>query len=161
MTGYFCWLPDRDTQRTKSVSELIPCFYIYSNRNKAILFGEKPSLIPSNKAPSEREWQSFQNKSTPKNPILEAYKYVDYIEGHPGSTYQDLADHYNISRARVCQMVSLIKKLPQEITDYFLDESNSKSFESITERRLRPITLLASDKDKIKKFNEIRIKFIR
>jgi hypothetical protein len=74
-----------------------------------------------------------------------------------GATYQDLANRYNISKARVCQMVALIKKLPQEIIDFLSD--SSKNIEFFTERRLRPLTHLVSDREKIKKFNEIKKKF--
>jgi len=122
-----------------------------------IIFGEKPEFILPNKVPSGKEWQSYQNKSTPKNPILEAYKYIDFLKDHPGATYQDLANRYNISKARVCQMVALIKKLPQEIIDFLSD--SSKNIEFFTERRLRPLTHLVSDREKIKKFNEIKKKF--
>ena len=52
-------------------------------------------------------------------------------------------------------MIALVKKLPQEIIDYFYKEDNSENLRKTTERKLRPLTLLESDEEKIKGFMEI------
>ena len=91
-----------------------------------------------------------------KNPILEAYNYIEYLESHPNITYQNVAEKFNISKARVSQMIALVKKLPQEIIDYLLNKEERLNLNYFTERKLRPLTLLASDDDKINKFNEMK-----
>ena len=53
-------------------------------------------------------------------------------------------------------MQSFVKKLPQEIIDYFLYENEHLNLNYFTERKLRPLTLLASDDDKLRKFYEMQ-----
>ena len=53
-------------------------------------------------------------------------------------------------------MIALCKRLPAEITDYLINTDESEILKHFTERKLRPVTLLASDEDKIKKFYEMR-----
>lgn len=153
------WLPDSNTQRTKTcktITELIPCYYRYNKKKKILCKGEKPDFIPVNKILSQKKWHSHLRKTKKKNPILEAYKYLECLEQFPGSTYRDVAEKYNISKARISQMIALVKKLPQEIIDYFTSKENPKNFSYFTERKLRPLTLMKSDEAKIKKFGEIK-----
>ena len=123
---------------------------------KALFKGEIPAFLPENKVVSQREFQSLQYHSNKKNPIQEAYKFLEYLETYPNSTYQDLADEFNISKARVCQMIALVKKLPKEIIDYLSNINDSKSISYFTERKLRPLTMMDSDMAKIEKFKEIK-----
>ena len=58
--------------------------------------------------------------------------------------------------SRVYQMIALCKRLPPEITDYLINTDEPEILKHFTERKLRPLTLLASDEDKIKKFDEMR-----
>lgn len=153
------WLPDYNTQRTKSsntVIELIPCFFRYKDKNQILYTGEKPDFIPLNKIPSQKEWNSNLAKIKKKNPIIEAYRYLEYLENNPGLTYRDVAEKFDISRPRVSQMVALVKKLPQEIIDYFVNNEKEMDFSYFTERKLRPLTLLKSDEEKIERFMEMR-----
>ena len=53
-------------------------------------------------------------------------------------------------------MIALYKRLPAEITDFLMNVDESKILKHFTERKLRPLTLLASDEDKIKRFYEMR-----
>ncbi len=53
-------------------------------------------------------------------------------------------------------MIALCKRLPPEITEYLVNTDESEILKHFTERKLRPLTLLASDEDKIKKFYEMR-----
>ena len=71
-------------------------------------------------------------------------QFVQYLKDHPESIYDDIAGMSGVSKARVSQMIALIKRLPDEIVDYF------------PERRLRPLTLMATDGEKINRFNEMR-----
>jgi len=51
------WLPSPYTQRTKSVSELIICFFIYRNKQKLLVKGEKPAQFATNRAITQRDWE--------------------------------------------------------------------------------------------------------
>ncbi len=89
------------------------------------------------------------------NPILLSMQFVEYLERNPGSTYDDLGDKFQISKARVCQIIALVKKLPGEIMNYLLtaDDTDMAYF---TERKLRELTTLETDIEKINRFNEIK-----
>lgn len=52
-------------------------------------------------------------------------------------------------------MIALIKKLPNEIIEYFTDKNHPANLEYFTERRLRPLTLLKTDKAKTEGFREM------
>ncbi|GAB6910168.1 hypothetical protein JCM12296A_60250 [Desulfosarcina cetonica] len=53
-------------------------------------------------------------------------------------------------------MIALCKRLPKEITDYLLDIDDPETLKFFTERRLRPLTLIADDDEKINRFNEMK-----
>jgi hypothetical protein len=153
------WLPDGNTQRTKTaktVTELITCYYRYKKKNRILCKGEKPDFIPANKIYTQKEWRSHIRQSKRKNPILEGYKYLQYLENTPNSTYRDVAEKFNISKARVSQMIALVIKLPQEIIDYLTNKDEKPDLCYFTERKLRPLTLLESNEAKIEKFNEMK-----
>lgn len=112
---------DSSTQRKKSsktVSEIIHCYYRFINKRKALCAGKNPDCIKSKKAITKREWHSSLNKARKKNPFLEAQVYLDYLNSDPSFLYRDVAENFEVSKARVSQMIAL-NKLPQEILDYF------------------------------------------
>ncbi|MFC1560883.1 hypothetical protein ACFL4V_00230 [Candidatus Latescibacterota bacterium] len=53
-------------------------------------------------------------------------------------------------------MIALVERLPQEITDSFSDMADPKSISYFTERKLRPLTLIKSDEEKIERFREMK-----
>ena len=53
-------------------------------------------------------------------------------------------------------MIALCRKLPSEITDFFLNKDEPEILKNFTERKLRPLTLMATDDDKIRKFAEMK-----
>lgn len=151
------WLPKSSTKRTKSVSEIIPCYYIYNHKKQALLKGQKSANFPANKAITQKDWKrSIRQKRKLKNPVRTGFEFVAYLDKNPNATYDDLSVEAGITKARVCQMIALYKRLPAEITDFLMNVDESKILKHFTERKLRPLTLLASDEDKIKKFYEMR-----
>ncbi len=54
-------------------------------------------------------------------------------------------------------MVALHNKLPAPITDYLMNTDEPEVLKYFIEMRLRPLTLLASDDDKLRKFNEMKV----
>ncbi|BBO78532.1 hypothetical protein DSCW_59490 [Desulfosarcina widdelii] len=51
--------------------------------------------------------------------------------------------------------VDICKRLPSEITDYLMNIDDPETLKFFTERRLRPLTLMATDDDKITRFKEM------
>ena len=149
------WLPSTSTQPkscVKTVAEIIPCYFKYFNNQKRLFTGKKSSNFPLNKAITERAWKSAQKKSSWKKPIKEGQKYLACLNSDPKFRYQNVADEFGVSKARVSQMIALIRKLPKEILDYFFMENNSDAIKCFSERKLRPLILMDSDKEKIKFF---------
>ena len=90
------------------------------------------------------------------NPVRIGFEFVEYLNKNPNATYDDLSVEAGITKARVCQMIALCKRLPPQIGDYLINTDGPEILKHFTERKLRPLTLLASDEDKIKKFYEMR-----
>ena len=151
------WLPGSSTQRTKSVSEIIHCYYIYNHKKQVLSKGKKPATFPANKAITQKDSKrSLRQKRKLTNPVRTGFEFVEYLNKNPVATYDDLSVDAGITKARVCQMIALCKRLPPEITDYLINTDEPEILKHFTERRLRPLTLLESDEDKIKKFDEMK-----
>ena len=118
--------------------------------------GQKPAIFPSNKAIAHKNWkQSLRKERGPSNQVRTGFQFVEYLDDNPNATYDDLAADAGVTKARVCQMIALCKRLPTKITEFLMDTHEPEILKYFTERRLRPLTLLASDDDKIKKFDEM------
>ena len=83
-------------------------------------------------------------------------EFVEYLNKNPNATYDDLSVDAGITKARVCQMIALYKRLPADITNFLINVNEPKILKHFTERRLRPLTLMDSDDEKIKEFMVIR-----
>ena len=51
-------------------------------------------------------------------PVRTGFEFVEYLDKNPNATYDDLSLDAGITKARVCQMIALCKRLPPEITDW-------------------------------------------
>ena len=122
------------------------------NRNKVLQRGEKPDNIASDKPITKREWTSASRKSSWKNPIKEGEKYLDCLTNNLDFKHRDVAEKFGVSKARVSQMIALVKKLPQEIINSFYNKDNLGNLRNFTERKLRPLTFLESDEKKMEEF---------
>lgn len=94
------------------------------------------------------------------NPIKVGFQFAQYLTDHPESTYDDLAGISGVSKARVCHMIALYKRLPDQITDYLMNTDEPEILKYFTERRLRPLTLLESNDEKINRFDEMRMSLV-
>jgi hypothetical protein len=97
----------------------------------------------------------LRKEREPSNPVRTGFQFVEYLNDNPNATYDDLAAEAGVTKARVCQMIAICKRLPTKITEFLMDTHEPEILKYFTERRLRPLTLLASDDDKIKKFDEM------
>jgi hypothetical protein len=150
-------VPSSSTRRTNTVAEIIPCFYIYNHKKQVLSKGQKPATFPANKAVTQKDRKrSIRQKRELTNPVRTGFEFVEYLNKNPSATYDDLSIDAGITKARVCQMIALCRRLPPEITEYLINTDESEILKHFTERKLRPLTLLASDEDKIKKFYEMR-----
>lgn len=91
-----------------------------------------------------------------KNPVLEGQRYLNLHLSGDYPTYETIAKKFGVSRARICQMIALAKNLPDEITGLFSDSKYLTRLHHITERKLRPLTLMKSNSEKIKAFEKLR-----
>ena len=138
------------------MAELIPFYYRYNNRKKVLQRGQKSALFSANNAITQKNWQrSLPQERGPSNPVRAGFRFVEYLNDNPNATYDDLAADAGVTKARVCQMIALCKRLPTEITEFLMDTHEPEILKYFTERRLRPLTQLASNEDKIKKFDEM------
>ena len=119
---------------------------------KALCKGEKGKSIPKDKILGQREWHRYLTQAKKKNPVLEGYKYLECLQESSDSTYGIVAEKFNTSKARVCQMIALVIRLPKEIIDFLVSQDDPQSLSYFTERKLRPLTLLESDEEKVMRF---------
>lgn len=117
--------------------------------------GEKPDWLPVGEIPAQRQWQERQRWHEKPNAIEEACAYLDCLESVPNGTYTDVAESFGVTKTRVCQMLALLKKLPPEITDAIACTEDDRFRAFFTERRLRALTVLPEDGDKLKQFAEL------
>ena len=85
----------------------------------------------------------------------EARRYQEYLERKDINTKAEIEEIFGVSRARVTQYLNLLK-LPKSIIQ-FLDKikENDEFKKYLTERKLRPLTLIDNKNKCIEKFNEI------
>jgi hypothetical protein len=130
---------------------------MYSRKKRRFVKGEKPVQFAPNRAVKQEEWeQSLLPEKEYPNPIKVGFQFVQYLKDHPDSTYDELADMSGVSKARICQMVALHNRPPAPITDYLMNVDEPEILKHFTERKLRPLTLLASDDDKLRKFDKLK-----
>ncbi|MFH1970585.1 MAG: hypothetical protein ABIJ53_09745 [Verrucomicrobiota bacterium] len=73
-------------------------------------------------------------------------------------TYAQAAEIVGVCRGRVFQLVSLVTRLPKEITDFLAANKDPVIRGYFSERRLRPLTLMEYDEQKIKRFRAMLAK---
>jgi hypothetical protein len=122
-----------------------------------LIQGEKPVAFSANKAIMIRDWEHyFRPQKEYPNPKKVGFQFAQYLRDHPDWTYDDLSAIAGVSKTRVCQMVALYNRLPARITEYLMNIDEPEILKHFTERRLRPLTLLASDEYKIKQFDKMK-----
>lgn len=71
------------------------------------------------------------------------------------STYAQAAEILGVSRQRVCQLVSLVTKLPEEIKEFLARNDDPAVTRFFTERRLRPLTQMVEHDDQVTCFRDL------
>jgi hypothetical protein len=129
---------------------------MYNNRKKVLKKGRKAAIFPTDKAITQKDWTRFLRQEPElTNAVQTGVRFVEYLNQNPNATYDELAADAGLTRARVCQMIALCRRLPTEITDFLMDTDDPETLKFFTERRLRPLTFKATEDEKINRFNEI------
>lgn len=89
---------------------------------------------------------------------MKGLQWLRLFENESIRTYAQAAEIVGVSRIRMFQLVSLITRLPREITDFLAANKDPVIRAHFSERRLRPLTLLESDEQKIKRFRAMLAK---
>lgn len=148
-------LPDRNADRTsrlKTAWELTPYYSRAYSKGCLYVRGRKPKGLAQISKISARRWEQYENHCKRENPILKGLRFLRVFEQDSVQTYAQAADVLGISRQRLYQLIWLVTKLPQDVKDYLVANEDPIVFRYFTERRLRPLTKLASDAEKCGQF---------
>ena len=114
--------------------------------------GQKPEGLVHLARVTTRQWRRYMRRQDWENPIAKGLRFLQVFEQPAVTTYADAASILGVSRQRVYQLTSLVRKLPSEITRALLDTEDPAIQGYFTERRLLPLTRLGSDEEKIAGF---------
>lgn len=132
---------------------MTPFFTRCFDKGRLFVRGAKPTELSETAKITARQWKVHQNDQKRENPIQTGFRYLKVFEQNSVTSYAKAAQILGVSRIRVYQMVSLVTKLPREITDYVLQQPDDQCAQRhFTERRLRPLTVLKSDEEKVVQF---------
>ncbi|MEI6972293.1 MAG: hypothetical protein WCL44_12360 [bacterium] len=152
------WRPVRNNGRTKTVWELLPFYTRTCDARSIFVRGDKPAELSQIPRISVRQWQHYQSATNRNNPVLQGLQWLRLFENESVRTYAQAAEIAGVCRGRVWQLVSLVTRLPKEITDFLAANKDPFIRAHFSERKLRPLTLLESDERKIKQFHEMLTK---
>ena len=93
------------------------------------------------------------------NPIKEALKYAEVLKQPSIETYSQVGAEFGVSRARVSQMLSLLK-LDQSIQKYLISIEEQKIHNYFTERKLRNIATIKDKTQQAVRFKKLVAKVI-
>lgn len=77
------------------------------------------------------------------NPVRRARTYERDLDGGR-RTYQQVADRFRVTRAALCQYLSVVKRLPADVVDAVEAETNPVRLRALSMRRLVGIARLAT-----------------
>lgn len=108
---------------------------IFRRRLKGFLlsFGEPFPPEPAKPAPSP-----------PKNTVAEALRFQRYLRETPSRTYEETGRHFGVSRARVSQLMGILRELPEPFLNSLKDCSDPKALTTFSGRELIRISRLAT-----------------
>jgi ParB-like chromosome segregation protein Spo0J len=90
-----------------------------------------------------------------KSPLLEARRYENLLKYPFIKTQSDIAREMGISRARVSQIMALLKLAP-EIQRELLALQEQRAIRFFSERRLRPLLNIKEPLKQIQEFNKMK-----
>ncbi len=96
----------------------------------------------------------IRTKKTYECPLHEARRYERLLSDPFIDSQADIARELGITRARVCQMMGLLK-LPEEIQRVLLGLDDQKAIRYFSERRLRPLLMIPDQARQIREFKQM------
>ena len=148
--------PGHETNRSR-LSYLIDTLYYISlvSRKQTVNFGQKPAHLPTSRKAWARDIKHLEYLNNHSFVLDEARRYQECFERKGVNTKAEVAELFGVSRARVTQYLNLLK-LPRKIIQFLEDnKENIQIRKYLTERRLRPLTLIEDEEECMKKFYDI------
>lgn len=90
-----------------------------------------------------------------ESPLLEARRYENLFKDPLVKTQSDIAREMGITRARVSQIMALLKLAP-EIQRELFEFQGQKAIRFFSERRLRPLLNIKEPSKQIQEFNKLK-----
>jgi hypothetical protein len=153
------WLPGGNTHRTnvlRSIWEKVPYYTRLYERRQFFVRGIKPKKLADDSKITQHRWQKYKRQTSQENPIAKGMRYLRVFESESVNTYAQAAEILEVSRQRVYQHVALATKLAPEIIEFVMrNRDNLDVTAYFTERRLRPLTMIADKEEQIAAFREM------
>ena len=135
-------LPGRATQRTAPGSAWWQAFAVYD-----VTVGHITTLRVG--TPPEPERRAYLS------PVAEARRYQTLLENDPSiETRTDVARELGVSKARVTQVLGLLKLAPA-VQNALLALRDQRSLRHFSERRLRPLMRISHPKKQVRAFRQM------
>ena len=132
--------------------ELTPYYSRTCSTGLLLVRGQKPEELAHLARITARQWRRYVKRQDWENPIVKGLRFLQVFEQPAVTTYAEAASILGASRQRVYQLTSLVRKLPDEVTRFLLGTEDPTIQGYSTERRLRPLTMLGSDEEKVAGF---------
>ncbi len=155
------WLPGRNPNRTNAQRvawELTPYYSRTCSTGLLFVRGQKPEELAHLARVTTRQWRRYVKRQDWENPIAKGLRFLQVFEQPAVTTYADAARILGGSRQRVYQLISLVRKLPDEVKSILRETTDPAIQGYFTERQLRPLTTLSSDGEKLAGFMALLMK---
>ncbi|MFC1707115.1 hypothetical protein ACFL59_09915 [Planctomycetota bacterium] len=146
------WLPVRSARRANrrrprclTVRLTATYFTRREKKRQKLESGSRPDLLEGT-VPTQRQWRSHLSLLEQPNPIATADRFLAELQRGSIHIYAQVAEHFGVSRAKVCYYVALVTRLPAEFVEWLRAVNDPRVLRHLTERRLRPLTRI-EDKD--------------
>ncbi len=114
---------------------------MFAGTRLSLMAGTPPLNLPAH----TRITKTIIKQNTPikrkVSPLVEALKYTDVLQEPSVETLSQVGLRFGVSRARVSQVLNLLK-LDESIKEYLFAINDDKKHNFFTERKLRKIALL-------------------
>ncbi|MFA7463023.1 MAG: hypothetical protein WCY59_07770 [Anaerovoracaceae bacterium] len=142
-------------EEKKTAWEITPYYTRCYSKHRVFMRGPKPAELADIARITARQWRQYETRLKLSNPVLTGLRFLQVFENKSVRTYAQAAEILGVSRERVYQMTALVTKLPAEIRDFLAGANDHAVLQHFTERRLRPLTIMPTDEEKIERFREM------
>ena len=157
-TDFWCqiWLPDYTTKRTISSARVRFPVYVQFVRHQLVIVTDQPPYdIKTTNRITRRVIQEAKPKVRKPSPLDQALKYAAVLNEPSIVSKTQVAMRFGVSRARVCQVLSLLE-LDSSIIQHLKSIEDIDEHNFWTKRRLRSIALPEKKEEQLAEFNRLR-----